>query len=407
MSIEDNTSENTPVIKSRTGKFLQSMFDKKAPTAPRTRPTATSQEFMQVVPEPSTWDEGEESNWDDDFVEAPQPGFVTPQNPPPPTNPVAAPPPPPPSAKVSNPENIADISQGLSALSTEAKVPPAPPRPLEVKENPETARPQPIAEPATIEVSIPRPKNIKYKTKDPNAEPLSTAPVKTTAAKNEAIELDIQRPKNIKYKTKPPVKASLPERLLAPIKSLFAKIRLPNTAKISTEQAQASESTSNKKSWQLPSLGSENFRQILGIAGAVFLAMTVAWAVINFWPRSTTTDVVAVPPPPVIQPVPATPKISPEVALLEAVKNRSQTLASLYPAGLIANLELDPQKGLATVIVGNLWFNLTPEQQQQTAQSLWQQARSYQMTGLEVRATTDRLVARSPFVGTEAVLTSG
>ena len=56
--------------------------------------------------------------------------------------------------------------------------------------------------------------------------------------------------------------------------------------------------------------------------------------------------------------------------------------------------------------VGDLWFSLTPEQQQQTAQSLWQQARNYQMSELEVRVTTDRLVARSPLIGTEAILTS-
>jgi hypothetical protein len=141
----------------------------------------------------------------------------------------------------------------------------------------------------------------------------------------------------------------------------------------------------------------------------LFLAMTVAWAVINFWPSSS--SVAVTPSSPVVQPAPVKPApvkpiVSPEAALVEAVKNRSQTLASLYPAGLIANLELDNEQGLATVTVGDLWFSLTTEQQQQTAQSLWQQARNYQMSGLEVRGTTDRLLARSPFVGTEAVLTS-
>jgi hypothetical protein len=134
--------------------------------------------------------------------------------------------------------------------------------------------------------------------------------------------------------------------------------------------------------------------------------MTVAWAVINFWPSSRS---LATKPPTVIpQPAPVkTPLVSPEAALVEAVKSRSQALAGLYPAGLITDLELDADRGLATVIVGNLWFSLTPEQQQQTAQSLWQQARNYQMSGLEVRVTTDRLVARSPFVGNEAILVNG
>jgi hypothetical protein len=437
MSIDDNTSENTPVIKSRTGKFLQGMFDKKAPVRnmPRTKSTPTSQqEFMQVVPEPITWDEGEETNWDDDFIEAPQPAFVetksTPEQPPV----AAAPPPPPPAFKTAALEPIAAVSapsepvSNLSqpfitepivdqsttippsppAISTEAIVPPTPPRSTVAKSD-EADRP------STIEVSIPRPKNIKYKSKEPNAEPTSPASAKSSAPKNDAssatIDLDIQRPKNIKYKTKAPAKASLSERLLAPIKSLAAKISAPfdslaaifgdRTPKIYIEQIPADGKIPTKKSWQLPSLGRENLRQILVITGALFLAMTVAWAVINFWPRSS---VAVTPPAPVIQPVPVKPIVSPEAALVEAVKNQSQTLASLYPAGLIANLELDNKQGIATVTVGDLWFSLTPEQQQQTAQSLWQQARNYQMSGLEVRGIADRLLARSPFVGTEAVL---
>jgi hypothetical protein len=384
MSIDDNTSENTPLIKSRTGKFLRGIFDKKAP-APRTRRSTpnSQQEFMQVVPEPISWDEGEETNWDDDFVEAPQPTFTTPQNSP-----------------------------------TEFVSPPAPPSSTVAKAE------ETIARSTTISVSIPRPKNIKYKPKDPNDEPVSPASSQPAAPKNETINLDIQRPKNIKYKTAPPVKASLPDRLLAPIRSLLAKISVPldrfTTAKddrpatIYIEQVPANGTIPTKKSWQLPSLGRENLRQILVIAGALFLAMTAAWAGINFWPSSTT--VATTPPPtltiqptpaPIIQPTPAPSIIvSPAVALVEAAKNRTQALANLYAAGFIVNLELDTNQKLAIVTVGDLWFRLTPEQQQQVAQSLWQQAHNYQMSGLEVRGVSDQLLARSPFIGTAAVLTS-
>jgi hypothetical protein len=193
--------------------------------------------------------------------------------------------------------------------------------------------------------------------------------------------------------------------VLASIKSLLDSIPLPfadRPPKIYIEQVPASGAIPSKKSWQLPSLARENLRQILVIVGALFLAMTVAWAVINFWPSST--PVAVTPAAPVIQP--AKPIVSPEAALVEAVKSRSQALASLYPAGFIVNLELDANQGLATVTVGDLWFSLTPEQQQQTAQSLWQQARNYQMSGLAVRGTNDQLLARSPFVGTAAILTS-
>jgi hypothetical protein len=424
MSIDDNTSENTPVIKSRTGKFLQGMFDKKdsGRNIPRTKSTPTNQqEFMQVVPEPITWDEGEETNWDDDFIEAPQPAFVAPT-----VEKSPAPPPPPPKAfKTANPEpvteststainpiptppeSLPDLSQPSIPEPTVDRNPPSPSTEEITPPRSTVAKADEATRPSTIEVSIPRPKNIKYKSKDPNAETVSSTSAKPSTTKNEAINLDIQRPKNIKYKTTPPVKPSLPERLLAPIKSLFAKISAPfdQTPKIYIEQVPADGKIPVKKHWQLPSLGNENLRQILMIAGALFLAMTVAWAVINFSPRSR--SVAVTPPAPVVQPaVPVKPIVSPEAALVEAVKNRSQTLASLYLPGLIANLELDNKQGIATVTVGDLWFSLTPEQQQQTAQSLWQQARNYQMSGLEVRGTTDRLVARSPFIGTEAILTS-
>jgi hypothetical protein len=405
MSIDDNNSENTPVIKSRTGKFLQGMFDKKPAAPPVSRSgrnvaDATTSELHQVVPEHTIWDESEESNWDDDFVEAPQPAFIAPQTYPTVVESVPSPAVPPPSAI--NSEGWDELDQ---MLATEPVAEVAPADLQASTETPKTTAAQPennSGEP--VAVSIPRPKNIKYKTKDLTAAPIAVKSEEKNKGNNKAIELDIQRPKNIKYKTKPPVKASLSDLLLSPLKSLFAKKppQLSTAEKSSPETIPTTPSA--KKSWQLPSLGRENFRQILAIAGAVFLAMTVAWAVINFWPSSQSQAIT----PPIIvqQPAPVnTP--SPEAALVEAVKNRSQALAGLYPVGLIADLELDADRGLATVIVGNLWFSLTPAQQQQTAQSLWQQARNYQMSGLEVRATTDRLVARSPFVGDEAILVNG
>jgi hypothetical protein len=463
MSIDDNTSENMPVIKSRTGKFLQGIFDKKAP-APRTRRTTptSQQEFMQVVPEPIVWDEGEETNWDDDFVEAPQPTFVVPSNKPveQPIISTLPPPPPPTTFQTTIPEPISEaVSRAVeeqsasisSPSSTTEIVSPSPTVP-KAEESADRS--------ATIEVSIPRPKNIKYKSKDLNDDSAAMASAKPTTSKNEAIKLDIQRPKNIKYKTKPPVRASLVDRLLAPIKSLFASIPLPfgdRPPTIYIEQVPANGTIPSKKTWQLPSLGHENLRQVLVAAGGLFLAMTAAWAVINFWPTShtvvttppapVTQPVPVIPPMPVTQPVPVIPPmpvtqpapvippmpvtqpvpvippmpvtqpapvipiapvqptVSPEVVLAEAAKSRSQALASLYTPGFILNLELDTNQKLATVTVGNLWFSLTPDQQQQTAQSLWQQARNYQMSGLEVRGVNDQLLARSPFVGTEVVLT--
>jgi hypothetical protein len=45
-------------------------------------------------------------------------------------------------------------------------------------------------------------------------------------------------------------------------------------------------------------------------------------------------------------------------------------------------------------------------QQQQIAQSLWQQSRTYQMSKLELRSSNGNLLARSPIVGQDMVILS-
>jgi hypothetical protein len=414
-----SSDENTPVIKSRTGKFLQNVFDKKtANSTGQATPTGELNdllgELMQVVPEQTKWhDDEEESNWDDDFVEAPQPPFVVsePSQSPVAATPVPAAPPPPPSLIPAVP-TIADTSatifddvNKLLELDPAIETPSAPPEPLATPVPP-IPTPTPKAPPKNaaaqnsevLEVSIPRPKNIKYKSKDPNQEPeplttksdKSNKSDKSKSDKSESIELNIKRPTGIKYKAKPPEDAptGLPAKLLGMVKSIklpglptwsFPKFQLPNAPNL-----------------KLP-LG-DNLQRIVTIGAAIFLSVVTAWAAINFWPRS----VAAPTPTAIVQPV--SPPTSPEAELIKAVQSRLQTLAGLYPAGLITNLELDAQKGLATITVSDLWRSLTTDQQQQTAQSLWQQAVTYQMAKLEVRSSTDQLLARSPIVGGEAIV---
>jgi hypothetical protein len=410
-----SSDENTPVIKSRTGKFLQNVFDKKA--AGQETPTGELNdllgELMQVVPEQTKWhDDDEESNWDDDFVEAPQPSFVVSEPLPNPTpavmeTPTPVAPPPPPSLIPAVPA-IADTSAAifddvskLLELDPVVDTPANPPEPLVTPlpvETPIPPAPKSIPKSTAaqssevLEVSIPRPKNIKYKPKDPNkeSEPVANKSESIASGTSKAIELNIKRPTGIKFKAKPPEDAAvgLPAKLLGMVKS----IKLPGLTSWSFPKLQLP----NAPNFKLP-LG-DNLQRIVTIGAAIFLSVVTAWAAINFWPRS-----VAAPAPAVIV-QPATPTVSPEAELIKAVQSRLQTLAGLYPAGLITNLELDAQQGLATVTVSDLWRSLATDQQQQTAQSLWQQAVTYQMAKLEVRSSTDQLLARSPIVGGEAIV---
>jgi hypothetical protein len=414
------SSEDRPEIRSRTGKFLQGMLGKvTAQPGDREANNAndlgiTPSEFFQQVTEPTEWDDEEESNWDDDFVEAPPPFTNT-------ASPAVALPPPPPPAPVQP-----MVSDGPAAIEPatqpDPQIPPSPSAPPAVSAPvppPAPPSPEPVAQtpPKSIatesstgplEVNIPRPKNIKYKSKpgDPPAEPKSTEqPV--AASRNDRspseessggdagpIELNIKRPSNIKYKAKPPEPTSFVDKLLAPFRNLGGKFKLPNLPSLTLP------------SLPLPNLA-EDRRKVLSIAAAVFLSLTAAWATINFWPSSSTATIpptqsapVATAPQPVVPP-------NPEATLVNALQSKLQALAGQYPVGLIANLELTEERQLATVLVSDRWFSLSAAERQQMAQSLWQQAVAYGMAKLEVRSATDQLLARSPVVGGSAIVVDG
>lgn len=336
--------------------------------------------------ERSDWDDEEESNWDDDDLledlmpkvppavtaETTETIATTPvipigvvesptviREPSAPLDPIISAPPPPPSAFLTPP--------------------PAPPTVVETSTPLELERDNP-----TISVNIPRPKNIKYKTKDPQ-DNATKKPAATSAAnkidQTEPIEFNVKRPTTIKYKSKPVEQPSWMSKILAPGRDLWQKVG----------------------DWGdvIPTQLTENPKKILGILAAVLLSIATSWVVVNFWPSQSQEAAQ----PPAITSAATTP-ISPEEALITAVRSQFSTLASQYPAGLISNLELDNERQLAIVTVGNLWASLTGEQQQQVAQSLWQQARVYQMAKVEMRSSAGNLLARSPVVGSDMVIVS-
>ncbi len=358
---------------SRTGKFLQGIFKRTEPNAAEL-PTNTPAwepsvpELIQVVPEASNWDDGEESNWDDDdsidqlMPTVPQPIV---------SEPVAAEPVIAAVVGAPTPEIISTPPPPPSTFSTP---PPAPimtemPTPLELdKDNP------------TISVNIPRPKNIKYKTKDPQTNATKASAV-DKIDKAEPIEFNVKRPTTIKYKAKPVEQPSWSEKILTPGRELWRKML--------------------KLGDVIPTQLTENPKKILGILAAVLLSIVTSWVVVNFWPSQSQEAAQS----PAITSA-ATVPISPEETLITAVRSQFSTLASQYPTGLISNLELDNERQLAIVTLGNLWASLTVNQQQQVAQSLWQQARVYQMAKVEMRSSNGNLLARSPVVGSDMVIVS-
>jgi hypothetical protein len=387
---------------SRTGKFLQGIFKRTEPnnaperSADQSSWEQSAQELIQVMSEPNDWDDGEESNWDDDDLldelmpKVPQTNSV---------EPVATAPAIPPAVVAASPSTetteIIELSSPINPIinapppppSSFLTPPPAPPTAVE------TSTPLELEKEHPISVNIPRPKNIKYKTKDPHGyatKPPTAAsssgekidkaePIASGASK--AIEFNVKRPTTIKYKAKPVEQPSWISKILAPGRELWQKVG--NWGDV------------------IPTQLTENPKKILGILAAVLLSIATSWVVVNFWPSQSPEASQ----PPAITSAGTLP-ISPEEALITAVRSQFSTLASQYPAGLISNLELDNERQLAIVTLGNLWASLTGDQQQQVAQSLWQQARVYQMAKVEMRSSNGSLLARSPVVGADMVIVS-
>ncbi len=356
-SVEDEGLEP----QSRTGKFLQGIFKRSSENTPEAAESVVDRiseqpDLIQVMPEDSNWDDGEDSNWDDDFMYEPKASRPAPQ--------LAVPP----AVETSPPE-------------TPPPVQAAPPPPAAVPEVTVLPNNQPVS------VNIPRPKNIKYKNKDQVQSAVAkSVPVVSPekSEKTEPIEFNVQRPKTIKYKAKPIEQDGWLAKILAPGRAMWRKILVWGDV--------------------IPTQLTENPRKILGILAAVGLSIVTSWVVVNFWPSSSSSLPIATKPPVITSA--GTAAVSPEEALISAVRSQLSTLASQYPAGLISNLELDNERQLATVTLGNLWASLPGEQQQQVAQSLWQQARTYQMAKVEIRSNTGNLLARSPVVGSDMVVIS-
>jgi hypothetical protein len=433
------SSDDRPIIKSRTGKFLQGLLGKTEDQDQEKTAAAgvgegwedTPSEFLQRVPDPIAWDDTEESNWDDDFVEAPPAPF---------TSAVGQP-----QAVTSAPEPFGiAVPEGIA---TPPVVPPPPPPRPAVAATPEV-KPESPADSGPVEVNIPRPKNIKYRNRPPESEAGPVPGLPMDGDNSQPLELNIKRPTNIKYKAKPP-EPEPPQGPIDRLKAFGGKLIQSFWGSL-------------RERWQLPAFKLGDRQQLLAIVGAAFLALTVAWATINFWPQggdnvatapnpvsppplpprssfadqeplpdrvttpATTTPaaptatiavaptVEAPPPAPVVaakpSPLPSpvtvapTPPSPPPVAATPAPATPLEVLASQYAPGFIRQLQLAPEQQLARVVVGNQWYALAPEQQQQAAQNLWQQVVTYGTPRLEVVDSQQQLVARSPVVGGEAIV---
>lgn len=121
---------------------------------------------------------------------------------------------------------------------------------------------------------------------------------------------------------------------------------------------------------------------------------------------------VPVAPPPAPKPAPEPPRpprpteIDPNARLIEAIQAEVSAISDRYSEALILGVEANFVGSRLRLRLSEGWGTLTASQQDQLAQEVFQQARELGFRRLEIVDEGDRLLARSPVIGTEMLIVS-
>jgi hypothetical protein len=102
------------------------------------------------------------------------------------------------------------------------------------------------------------------------------------------------------------------------------------------------------------------------------------------------------------QPVPAEqPKSAPAVDTVKLVKIQEKVteVADQYAMGLVQSIQTNSRQSRLTVKVDDTWYALLPDQQDKLANDVLKRSHRLKFDQLELTDTKDKLVARSPVVG--------
>jgi hypothetical protein len=106
-------------------------------------------------------------------------------------------------------------------------------------------------------------------------------------------------------------------------------------------------------------------------------------------------------PPSPVAPAPAAPvKLTREQQILATLQDATNP----YADKIAAAVTLTSASGQVHITLGDRWYSLTPQQQDQLAATLWQQSQDLKFSSLEVVDRQDHVLARSPIVGSEMVI---
>lgn len=119
---------------------------------------------------------------------------------------------------------------------------------------------------------------------------------------------------------------------------------------------------------------------------------------------------VPIAPPPVVKPAPEPPRptrsteIDPNARLIESIQAEVSAISDRYSEALILGVEANFVRGRLRLRLSEGWFTLSTAQQDQLAEEVFRQARELGFRKLEILDEGDRLLARSPVIGTEMLI---
>jgi hypothetical protein len=132
----------------------------------------------------------------------------------------------------------------------------------------------------------------------------------------------------------------------------------------------------------------------------------------EFPPDLSSPDAIANPPE-LVAPEPAQPielneppplPLTPEQSLIGAIQQEVKDLTLQYPDGLILTIAPNFLASQLTVTLSNDWYDLSPQRQDNFADTIWQRSHKLAFSKFKLLGPTGGLLARDPVVGDKVVV---
>ncbi len=98
------------------------------------------------------------------------------------------------------------------------------------------------------------------------------------------------------------------------------------------------------------------------------------------------------------------PKLTPEQSLISAIQKEVTVLTNQYSEGLIGKIEANFLRSRLMVTIGEQWYSLSYQEQDNLAADILKRAKSLDFRKLELFDAAGDVIARSPVVGNDVII---